>query len=80
MKRTEQTDGRYILETMLTSLHCPDRISTVCLRGPSLSIYKRERRPVSSIHSTDSCVSYEARKLFAFLKNLERSYNYRASF
>ena len=37
-------DGRGILEIMLASLHCPARISTLSLRGPGLSIYKRGRR------------------------------------
>ena len=38
-------DERGILEFMLASLHCPDPISTMSLRGPGLSIYKRGRRP-----------------------------------
>ena len=38
-------DERGILEFMLASLYCPDPISTMSLRGPGLSIYKRGRRP-----------------------------------
>ena len=38
-------DERGILEFMLASLHCPDPISTMSLRGQGLSIYKPGRRP-----------------------------------
>ena len=38
-------DERGILEFMLASLHFPDPISTMSLRGPGLSIYKRGRWP-----------------------------------
>ena len=38
-------DGRGTLEFMLAFLHCLASISTLSLRDPGLSIYKRGRRP-----------------------------------